>query len=412
MVVDTASEATHLTDNYANMKATAKILIVDDREENLLSLESILVDEGYEIVSANSGQEALRVLLKHTDFTLIIMDVVMPGLDGFQTAQYISEREKLKDIPIIFLTAKSIEENIFKAYKVGAVDYISKPVVADLLKAKVGVFTELSRKSQILEMQAKQLQEVNDDLEREVQFRKASEEKVTRLNLELEAKLEELESLDAFTHSVSHDLKTPLSSMAIITQLLNMDYGEQLDEEGAEMISKLENQIKRLNQLINDLLLFSRYGSEVQKEPTDMAQLVSEVLEDVKLSHAVNDKLEVKVGELPEVNCDPSLFRQVWVNLLSNAIKYSQKTDQPLVQVNAEPTDDGRYLFHVRDNGVGFDMKESHKLFKIFQRLGTSKGIEGTGVGLAIVKRIIDRHGGRIQVQSAPNEGTHFWFIV
>src|ERR1700761_1287986 len=163
-----------------------KILIVDDREDNLLSMESLLEPDGFRVIKANSGRQVLKILLTDFDFALILMDVQMPNLNGFETASLIYERERLRHIPIIFITAHSFgEENLFKGYSTGAVDYIYKPVNPGLLKAKVGVFVDLYRKNQRLFAQEQKLIAINKNLEREVAERKASEDKVIELNRQL-----------------------------------------------------------------------------------------------------------------------------------------------------------------------------------------------------------------------------------
>src|SRR5215216_218545 len=172
-----------------------KILLVDDREDNLLSIETILESDGYHFVKANSGRQALKILLTELDFALILMDVKMPNLNGFETASLIYEREKLKHIPIVFITANNYgEENIFKGYRSGAVDYIYKPINPELLRAKVSVFIDLYRKNHKLLQQEQTLKNINKSLESEINERKASEEKVHELNHKLLQNIERLES--------------------------------------------------------------------------------------------------------------------------------------------------------------------------------------------------------------------------
>jgi CheY-like chemotaxis protein len=188
-----------------------KILLVDDREDNLLSMESILEKENYKFVKATSGKEVLKILLTQMDFALILMDVKMPDLNGFETASLIYEREKLRHIPIIFITAHYSDENIFEGYRSGAVDYIYKPIKPDLLRAKVAVFVELYKKNSQLLAQEQRLILINRNLELEVQERKASQEKVSALNLELVRNVSRLEEankeLDLFAFMASHDLQ-------------------------------------------------------------------------------------------------------------------------------------------------------------------------------------------------------------
>lgn len=387
-----------------------KILIVDDKESNLLSLQAILHDTGYIFKFAQSGEEALRILLHETDFTLIIMDVIMPEMDGFETASYITRRERLADIPIIFLTARDQDDNVFKAYNVGAVDYISKPVVPDLLRAKVHVFVELSRKNRILEYQKERLREVNDSLEKEMWERKASEEKVKLLNADLTQKLEELEALDSFSYTVSHDLRNPLASLLMLMEFFLISYQSKLDEEGVGIIKRAEGQVRRVEQIVNDLLLFSRHGSKIEREEVDMNEIVKSVLADIAQLYNIEERYQIHVERLPVIQCNGSLIKQVWTNLLSNAVKYSSKEEKPEVKIRVQESDN-EMVFVIEDNGIGFDDK-SGKLFKVFSRMDSARKFEGTGVGLAIVKRIVDRHGGRIWVDSQVGRGTTFFFTL
>ncbi len=376
-----------------------------------MSLETIWADEDYTFVHALSGKEALRILLNDTDFTLILMDVMMPEMDGFETASYIARRSKLKDIPILFLTARGTEGQIFKAFNVGAVDYISKPVIPELLRAKVNVFIELSHKNQILENQKQKLKAANTALEIEIKEKKASEKKVKALNQQLSKKLKELEALDAFTYSVAHDLRNPLTNISIITQVLQANETITQDKQATELIEKVENQVTKLNNLINDLLLFSHQEDELAKEEVDMNKVVMEVVEDMKITYRLNGQYNIVVDKLPDVKCNPTLIKQVWSNLISNAIKYSREKEKPSVKIEVS-LNEPYPVFSISDNGIGFDPKDADKLFKVFKRLDSAKKFEGSGVGLAIVKRIIDKHGGSIWAKSTPGQGTTFSFYI
>src|SRR5258708_18517137 len=199
-----------------------KIMLVDDREDNLLSMEAVLEPDGYRLVKANSGRQVLKILLSDLDFALILMDVQMPNLNGFETASLIYEREKLRHIPIIFITANNYgEENIFKGYRAGAVDYIYKPINPDLLRAKVGVFVDLYRKNHRLLAQEQKLVAINKNLEMEINDRKVSEEKVIELNRQLLENISSLEKankdLDLLAFIASHDLTTPLLKILLFT---------------------------------------------------------------------------------------------------------------------------------------------------------------------------------------------------
>src|ERR1700741_2916077 len=206
-------ESTHA--NISKLKSDIKILVVDDREDNLFSIEAILGKDNYNIVKASSGRAALKILLQEHDFSLILMDVQMPDLNGFETATIIYERDKLKNIPIIFITAHNYDEDlIFKSYKLGAVDYIYKPINPELLRVKVGVFVELYRKNYQLLLHEKKLLTANRILQKEIEERKSSEEKIKLLNEQLVQNNIHLkavnEELDRFAYVASHDLQEPL----------------------------------------------------------------------------------------------------------------------------------------------------------------------------------------------------------
>lgn len=393
------------------LKTEIKILLVDDREENLLALETILNEEGYTFVKAGSGREALKHLLADQDFHLIIMDVMMPGMDGFETAELIYSREKLQHVPIIFLTAVDIEENIYKGYQTGAVDYIQKPFVPEILRAKVNAFVELSIKNKQLAAQEDELRSINESLQKEIEERKQSEKQVRLLNKELEQKLEELQSLDAFAYSVSHDLMSPLNNISGLVSLIFKRYGSGLDENVAKVLGLVMDSTQKMSELIRSVLLFSRQANaELIKSRLDMNKIVQGVIEDIGIYKSISH-FDIQVDKLPGINGDGNMLKQVWVNFISNAIKYSEKHEKPRINVGALQ-DNGSCVYFVKDNGAGFDMKNYDKLFNIFQRLHNSREFEGTGVGLAIVKRIVERHGGRVWAESTPGEGATFYFSL
>lgn len=388
-----------------------KILLVDDREENLLALETILEDDRYSFVKARSGKEALKCLLEDQDFCLIIMDVVMPGMDGLETAELIYSREKLKNTPIIFLTAMDIEENIYKGYQAGAVDYISKPVVPALLRAKVGAFVELSIKNKKLIAQEEKLKAINKSLQNEIKERKLSEDKVKALNKDLKSKLNELQALDAFAYSVSHDLMSPLNNISGLANFLLNDYSHQFDDKVQQVLSMIVKGTQKMSGLIKDLLLFSRQANaELVKAETDMTETVKDVIEEVAVYKSL-DNFKIQIHDLPDAVCDKKMLKQVWINFISNAVKYSQKSNSPCIDVGGR-RENGKCVYYVKDNGVGFDMNNYDKLFGAFQRLHSSADFDGTGVGLAIVKRIIERHGGKVWAESTLGEGATFYFSL
>lgn len=405
-------ESTYLVNGMVEEeKSQFKVLLVDDRDENLFALETILKDENYQLVKARSGKEALAHLLKDLDYHLIIMDVLMPGMNGFETAALIYNREKLKNIPIIFLTAMDIEGNIYKGYKAGAVDYISKPIIPELLKVKVRAFVELSEKNRELVRQEKKLRAANRKLEWEITERKLSEAKIKALNEDLAKKLEQLQSLDSFNYSISHDLMSPLNSITGLAGLLQTMYPEKFDKEVLEIVNHIIGSVDRMSKLIKDLLSFSRQANaEISKVDVSMKEIVQEVMHEIALTMPMTDT-EIVIHDLPNAYCDNNMLKQVWTNLISNAIKYSQKKPEPKIEIGGIHQDE-ELLFFVKDNGAGFNMAHYNKLFSIFQRLHTENEFNGTGIGLAVVKRIIERHDGRIWAQSEVGKGSEFYFTL
>lgn len=403
----------HLSDKKSMVEEASdlKILIVDDRDENLFALETILKDENYSLYKAHSGKEALSYLLKDLDFHLIIMDVLMPGMNGFETAALIYDREKLKNIPIIFLTAMDVEGNIFKGYKAGAIDYISKPIIPELLKVKVRAFVELSEKNRELVKQEKKLRAANRKLEWEITERKLSEAKVKALNEDLAKKLEQLQSLDSFNYSISHDLMSPLNSITGLAGLLQTMYPDKIDKDVLEIVNHILGSVDRMTKLIKDLLSFSRQANaEITKTDVNMRELVEEVMLDINLSMPLHST-EIIIQDLPNAFCDTNMLKQVWTNLISNAIKYSQKKESPHVEIGFRE-EEGQSIYFVKDNGAGFNMKNYNKLFSIFQRLHSEHEFNGTGIGLAVVKRIIERHDGKIWAESEIGKGSDFYFTL
>jgi len=401
-----------------------KILLVDDREDNLLSMETVLESDGYRIVKAASGRQVLKILLSDFDFALILMDVQMPNLNGFETASLIYEREKLRHIPIIFITANNYgEENVFKGYRAGAVDYIYKPVNPDLLRAKVSVFVDIYRKNQRLLAQEQKLVAINRSLELEVAERKASEEKVNELNKQLLDNISRLESankdLDLFAFMASHDLQAPLRKVRMFSDRLLSDYRQQLNTEGQLYLSRIREVSKRMQDLINDILRFSKISGESEVfEEADLNVLLKEVLSEMETP--IGEKnAEIIMSELPIVPVNAILMAPLFSNLISNSLKYSKRDVRLQINIRHEITvgsgngsgkeGETRYCrIYIEDNGIGFDQKYAEQIFDMFRRLHPSAEYEGTGIGLALCKKIVEKHKGFISARGKQGEGAVF----
>lgn len=404
----------------------AKILLVDDREDNLVSIETLLENEEYQFVKATSGTQALKILLNEYDFALILMDVKMPNLNGFETASLIYERDKLRHIPIIFITAHSHdEENIFRGYRSGAVDYIYKPIKPDLLRAKVAVFVELYRKTHQLIAQEQKLIAINKSLENEISERKLSEEKVKALNLQLLQNIDKLESankdLDRFAFMASHDLQEPLRKILIFSDRLYSQNGQQLDDSGKEFIRRIRTATERLQRLIKDIMTFSKITAEKGDfVESDLNLLVNEVITDME-DTVQEKKAKISVGHLPSLPVNPTLIRPLFYNLIHNALKYSKRNIQPVIFIRSDSEDDMAnhedennglknkyYRIFIEDNGIGFEQTYAEKIFDMFTRLHHHNEYEGTGIGLALCKKIVEEHNGYISAKSTVGKGSTF----
>jgi signal transduction histidine kinase len=397
-------------------KSDIKILVVDDREDNLISIETILERDNYTIVKASSGRAALKILLQQHDFSLILMDVQMPDLNGFETAAIIYERDKLKDIPIIFITAHDYDEEIiFKGYRTGGVDYIYKPINPDLLRVKVGVFVELYRKNYQLLLHEQKLLAANHSLQKEIEERKASEEKVRMLNAQLvenNLQLKEInEELDQFAYVASHDLQEPLRKIQVFSdKILTI---QKQDEETEKYFKKIISSSQRMQSLINDLLSFSRHSaSSSDFKMVDLNLVVKEALVELEIKIEKSNAV-ITFDNLPAIYAIPSMVRQLFYNLISNALKFRKADATAEVKISSRKIagtvpEQALYEIIVADKGIGFEQQFEADIFRVFKRLHSYHDFEGSGIGLSICKKIVDKHNGTIRAESKPGEGASF----
>lgn len=515
---------------------SAMILIVDDKPDNIFSLKSLLTLHKFDVDTAASGEEALKKILSNS-YSLIILDVQMPGMDGFEVAESLLGFGKAKDTPIIFLSAVNTDKGfIAKGYLSGAADYVTKPVDPDILLLKVRTFYKLAEQTQELKKiqvslrneidlrvkaqneQTESIQELraimeslpqiaftlnkNGDIEyvnekwheyseqksvfpvhhpndnnvwrdweqsfskgiefsNEIRIRRVNTKKYTYYLLkiipirqngkitkwvgtftdihrqktlndilehrvkqrtkDLVLKNKELamsnHELQQFAWVASHDLKEPLRKIQTFNYLVKDKYLDQ-DSDAALYLSRAIKSSKRMSELIDNLLQYSRLSAVPVFEKVELGVVLQEILSDLEVT-IKEKKATVKLGDLPTLEAVPSQIRQVFQNLVSNSLKFARENVAPVITISSEylfekyseaaVADSGPYCrITVSDNGIGFDEKFRDRIFVIFQRLNTRDTYEGTGIGLAITKKIIERHHGTITAKSRENEGTSF----
>lgn len=517
----------------------AAILIVDDRPDGLFTLQAVLEAPGYHLIEARSGFEALAHLRRHKDIAVILLDVQMPRLDGFNTARLIKKIDGCEDIPIIFVTAINKDDShIYRGYASGAVDYIFKPFDPEILRSKVAVFVDLHRKTKKIKEQALRLQESErrereramaqmeidhlrrykyladaiahiiikvdsdtrpqlfnrpwyeytgftleeseknwlaafnpDDAARlfdvwkqamqtrtdfeiearlrdratqldrwflirasaernslnettgwiltctDIHERKKAEEENRRLLREGQETLAMLKErsralersnheLEQFAYVASHDLQEPLRKITNYTDLLRIYAEEWINEKTGRYLDIIIDNVKRMNQLICDLLQLSRVGNyedgdvDVQKEVASVVEALCDPQE-----------VEVTIGSLPTIKGSATEIRQLFQNLIGNAIKFKNKEEAPKIEITAQQKEDV-WTFAVKDNGIGIPPEYQERIFIIFQRLHSKHDYPGTGIGLAICKKIVESYGGKIWVESEVMKGSTFYFTL
>lgn len=402
------------------------ILLAEDSQTQAQQIRLILEADGYAVKVVPNGARGVE-WVRTTVPDLIISDVMMPELDGYAFCRAMKSNEATKQIPFVLLTQQRSAIDIAKGLTHGADNFITKPFEDQTLLDRVHrIFENLEfRKRQGFDMEVHLLVEnqeitINSDRQQIVEFLFSTFEDLCRTNKALEqsqSKLQEyaeqleqkFQEMEAFSYSVSHDLRAPLRHIKEFTELLDEHAASALDEKARDYLTTISQSAIRMTRLIDDLLEFSRTArAELSKERVDLNHVVAAVRQDLQMN-TQNRDIMWKISCLPTVCGDRALLRQVFFNLLTNAIKYTSSRNSTVIEIATLSNAQNEDVIFVRDNGVGFDMNYAHKLFGVFQRLHSSKEFEGTGVGLAIVRQIIQRHGGRAWAEGIAGEGATFY---
>jgi signal transduction histidine kinase len=363
------------------MDTLARLLVVDDEVPQLRALETVLKAEGHEVVACPAPAEALA-RLREQRFDLLLSDLNMPQMDGIELARQALQIDP--DIVPVLMTGQGTISTAVEAMKVGALDYVLKPFKLAAIRPVLHRALEMRR----LRLSNRQL--VQDLEQRTHQLEAANHE------------------LDAFVARIAHDLRNPLVGILGLTRIVRRKSAERLDAHNLDHLDSIITAAERADRMVSDLLAFARLGeAALQRAPVDLDALLKTARGMVE-REAEGRRVEWRMGVLPTVPGDASLLQQVFVNLLSNALKYSRPRDPALIEVDSAPAASGGHVIRVRDNGVGFEPAQAARLFAPFQRLHRDDQFEGNGIGLANVKRIVERHGGSVSAESKPDAGALF----
>ena len=370
--------------DLANNTYRADIMIVDDTPDNLQVLFTMLNEHGYEVRRVLNGQQAIKAIATDPP-ELILLDIMMPELNGYEVCIKLKSQEDTRHIPIIFLSALDEAVDRVRGFEVGGADYITKPFHIQEVIARVENQLTIIR-------QRRQLLQQNENLQ--------------QLNIELSRSNEELEE---FAHVVSHELLQPLTTIKALSQLLLFKYLKDFNQEIQQFLNQIVAATDRMHQLTRKLLAYAQVGSQdLHLCATDCQALLEDLLTDIQLNIQDSDHQIVIVDKLPVIMADQLQLRELFQNLITNALKYHRQIPL-LIEIRAIAQGD-HWLFSITDNGMGIAAEHIEKIFTIFTRTPSVQELPGSGIGLSICQKIIERHGGKIWLESKLGEGTTFYF--
>ena len=407
------------------------ILIVDDSLSDLNLLSRFLKSRGFKILSTNNGLSGISQAEKNLP-DIILLDIDLPKMNGLKICEKIKSNSQTEDIPIIFITG-NLDLNIkIKAFQLGAVDYIPKPFDPQEVLARIQIQLKANQMYKVKQWQNQQLKQAiyqQKIIEQKLRKQQAQEKKanykletkvaektaeLVHTTQELEAKNQELKrsnaELESFAYAVSHDLQAPLRSMKMFAQLLVEEYPELLQAQPKEYLDYIISGAEQMENLIHDLLAYSRAGKNQQTWiPVNLEDVVNKAIRNLN-AMIQETKAVIKVGKLPTLMVNSTEMTQLFQNLISNGIKFCTN-QQPVVEIGTIPHRD-RWEIFVKDNGIGIDSKYHNQIFQVFQRLHSEDDYPGTGIGLSICQKIVKHYGGKIWIESKLNQGSTFHFTL
>lgn len=354
------------------MNDYAEILVVDDMPDHIAYSGTLLRSEGYRVFAASSGKAAMKFLEKRIP-DLILLDIQMDDINGLEICKMIKENDRTSDIPIIFLTSETSPEIISKGFELGGRDYVKKPFIKEEYLARIRTQLQISS-------QQKALTAANNELTQ-------------------------------FCSAVSHDLKAPFNIINMLIEMLRSELGDEPEESVATIMDMIVSKATQTKTMIERLFEFSKMCNvQAVVKQVDISQIAVETYRDLKDLEPERN-IQFICGDLPLVDGDEMLIRIMLKNLLSNAIKYTSKREKAVIELSGR-SEQGYNVIKIKDNGSGFDMTYSNKLFQVFQRLHSEEEFEGSGVGLALIHRIMVRHGGKVEAYGEVDKGAEFslWF--